>query len=433
MRDIAKSGEIVKKRYSLIDKVYNIGNLKKSYQMVRANKGAPGIDGVTVAAYGENLEERLNKLHNELKTGTYEPQAVLRVEIPKPDGSKRPLGIPTVRDRIAQQALLNIMQPIFDPEFHPSSYGYRPGRSCQQAVAKAERFMNQYGFRHVVDMDLSKCFDRLDHELIIKSVNRKISDGSVLKLIKKFLKAGVMQDGAIKETEIGSPQGGVISPLLANIYLDYFDQTMKERGIRIVRYADDILIFARTEKRARKYQRIATQILEEELKLQVNKEKTHITNVGKGVAYLGFIIRSKVVTIHPKKIKAFKDKIRELTPRNHGISVEEMAKKLTPLLRGWANYFRIANCKDQFAKLMGWIRRRLRMKQMREWKSWKPLHKTLRRRGYKGEFEKISMRRWRNSASPLISMALPNSWFNEIGLINLETYKTGILSFYYER
>lgn len=433
MRDIAKSGEIVKKWYSLIDKVYNIGNLKKSYQMVRANRGAPGIDGVTVAAYGENLEERLNKLHYELKTGTYEPQAVLRVEIPKPDGSKRPLGIPTVRDRIVQQALLSIMQPIFDPEFHPSSYGYRPGRSCQQAVAKAERFMNRYGFRHVVDMDLSKCFDRLDHELILKSVNRKISDGSVLKLIKKFLKAGVMKDGAIEETEIGSPQGGVISPLLANIYLDYFDQAMKERGIRIVRYADDILIFARTKKRALKYQGIATQILEEELRLQVNKDKTHITNAAKGVAYLGFIIWRKVVIIHPKKIKAFKDKIRKLTPRNHGVNVEEMAKKLNPLLRGWANYFRIANCNGQFAKLMGWIRRRLRMKQMREWKSWKPLHKMLRRRGYKGEFEKISMRRWRNSASPLISMALPNSWFDEIGLINLETYKTGILSFYYER
>jgi len=355
------------------------------------------------------------------------------VEIPKPDGSKRPLGIPTVRDRVVQQALLNVLQPIFEPDFHPSSYGYRPGRSCQQAVAKAERFMNKYGLKHVVDMDLSKCFDRLDHELLIKAVNSKVSDGSVLKLIRKFLKAGVMEDGAYKATEIGSPQGGVISPLLANIYLDYFDQEMKKRGIRIVRYADDILIFAETPRRAQRYMQIAIKILEEELKLVINKDKTHITSVYKGVPYLGFAIWPKVVTIHPKKIKKFKDRIRELTPRNHGKNIKQIVQELNPVLRGWANYFRVANCKELFAKIMGWIRRRLRMKQMREWKNYKQLHKALRRRGYKGEFEKISMRKWRNSASPLINMALPNSWLDELGLIDLSTYKTGLLPLYYER
>jgi len=423
----------MKKWYSLIDKVYRLDNLEKAYRAVRANKGAPGIDGETVEAYGQNLKERLNQLHHELKTGTYEPQPVLRVEIPKPDGSKRPLGIPTVKDRVVQQALLNILQPIFEPDFHPSSYGYRPGRSCHQAVAKAEMFMNKYGLEHVVDMDLSKCFDRLDHELILKGVNRKVSDGSVLKLIKKFLTAGVMKDGAWEETEIGSPQGGVISPLLANIYLDQFDQVMKEKGIRIVRYADDILIFARTRKEAGKYQQIATRIFEDELKLTVNKQKTHLTSVHKGVAYLGFIIYPKYVTIHPKKIRKFKDKIRQMTPRNHGMNVEEIAKRLNPVLRGWANYFRVANCKGIFTKLMAWIRRRLRMKQMREWKSWKQLHKALRRRGYKGDFKKISMTRWRNSASPLISMALPNKWFDEIGLVNLETYNVGILRYFREK
>ncbi|MDR9757582.1 MAG: reverse transcriptase domain-containing protein [Thermoanaerobacterales bacterium] len=197
------------------------------------------------------------------------------MEIPKPDGSKRPLGIPTVRDRVVQQALLNVLQPIFEPDFHPSSYGYRPGRSCQQAVAKAERFMNKYGLRHVVDMDLSKCFDRLDHELLIKAVNRKVSDGSVLKLIREFLKAGVMEDGAYKATEIGSPQGGVISPLLANIYLDYFDQEMKKRRIRIVRYADDILIFAETPRRAQKYLQIAIKILEGESNGNQQRQDSH--------------------------------------------------------------------------------------------------------------------------------------------------------------
>jgi len=229
----------MKKWYSLIDKAYRIENLEKAYKAVRANNGAPGIDGVTVEAYGQNLQEELNQLHHELKTGMYEPKPVLRVEIPKADGSKRPLGIPTVKDRVVQQALLNILQPIFEPDFHPSSYGYRPGRSCHQAVAKAEMLINKYGLSYVVDMDLSKCFDRLNHELILEGVNRKVSDGSILKLIKKFLKAGVMKDGAWEETDLGSPQGGVISPLLTNIYLDRFDQEMKKLGIRIVRYADD--------------------------------------------------------------------------------------------------------------------------------------------------------------------------------------------------
>ncbi|ADG81132.1 RNA-directed DNA polymerase (Reverse transcriptase) [Thermincola potens JR] len=413
-----------------MDKVYRMDNLERAYKAVKANNGAPGVDGVTVEAFGQNLQEELRQLHHELKTGIYEPQPVLRVEIPKVDGSKRPLGIPTVRDRVVQQALLNILQPIFEPDFHPSSYGYRPGRSCHQAVAKAEMFINKYGLSHVVDMDLSKCFDRLNHDLILEGVNRKVSDGSVLKLIKKFLTAGVMKDGAWEETDLGSPQGGVISPLLTNIYLDSFDQEMKERGIRMVRYADDILLFAATYQDAKKYQRIATDFLEQELKLTVNREKTHLTDNRKGVAYLGFVIYSKSVSISPKKLKNFKDKIRKMTPRNHGLSVKEMVEKLNPVLRGWANYFRIANCRTVFAELMGWIRRRLRMKKMKEWKSWKPLHKALRRRGYKGTFEKISMTAWKNSASPLISMALPNKWFDELGLINLEKYNVGILHHY---
>ncbi|MBU7007619.1 group II intron reverse transcriptase/maturase [Phosphitispora fastidiosa] len=420
----------MKKWYSLIDKVYRMENLEKAYKAVKANNGAPGVDGVTVEAYGINLQEGLNRLQHQLKTGTYEPDPVLRVEIPKADGSKRPLGIPTVKDRVVQQALLNILQPIFEPDFHPSSYGYRPGRSCHQAVAKAEMFINKYGLCHVVDMDLSKCFDRLDHELILKGVNRKVSDGSILKLVKKFLTAGVMKDGAWEETGLGSPQGGGISPLIANIYLDEFDQEMRRRNIRIVRYADDILLFARTYEEAKQYQQIATSFLEENLKLVVNKEKTHLTNNQKGVPYLGFVIYAKHLSINPKKLKAIKETIREMTPRNHGMNVAEMVRRLNPILRGWANYFRVANCQKHFGKLMGWIRRRLRMKKMKEWKTWKALHKALRRRGYKGTFEKISVTTWRNSASPLISMALPNAWFDELGLINLEKYKVGILHNY---
>lgn len=209
-----------------------------------------------------------------------------------------------------------MLGPIFDPGFHPSSYGYRLCRSPQQAVAKAERFMNRYGLRYVVDMDLSKCFDRLDHDLILKSVNRRVSDGSVLKLLKQFLTAGVIEDGAHNPTPLGSPQGGVCSPLLANIYLDAFDQHMMEQGIRIVRFADDILIFARTRAEAGRFFQLARQFLEEDLKLLVNRQKTRITSVYEGVAYLGFIIRRQQVSVHPKAIKAFTQRIRQVTPRN---------------------------------------------------------------------------------------------------------------------
>jgi RNA-directed DNA polymerase len=213
----------VRKYYSLIDKIHRPENLRQAYQHVRSNRGAPGIDGETVEDFGQRLEERLEQIHLELKTGTYQPSPVRRVEIDKEDGSKRPLGIPTVRDRVVQEAVRRVIEPIFEADFHPSSYAYRPGRSCQMAVAKAERLINRYGLRHVVDMDLSKCFDRLDHELILQGVQRKISDGRVLSLIRQFLVAGVMKDGVWGATEIGSPQGGVISPLLSNIYLDAFD------------------------------------------------------------------------------------------------------------------------------------------------------------------------------------------------------------------
>lgn len=418
----------MKKWYSLMDKIYRMDNLEKSFKSVKANDGAPGIDGQSSKDYGLTLSENLTILHEELKSGTYVPSPVLRVEIDKPDGGKRKLGIPTVKDRIAQQALLNLLQPIFDPDFHPSSYGYRPGKSCHKALAKAERFINRYGYEYVVDMDLSKCFDRLNHELIIKSVAKKVSDGKVLKLIRKFLESGVMVDGAVEETSEGSPQGGVISPLLANIYLDYFDQKMKSENIRIVRYADDILIFGKTIQEANENRQLATRILETELKLVINNEKTRVLKVSEGIPYLGFIIFRTCVIINPKKIAKAKEKIRKLTPRNSGINLEKMLEKLNIFIRGWFNYFRVANCKGLLEEIMGWIRRRLRMKKMKEWKSWKPLHRRLRQLGKKGVFEKISMSRWNNAASPLINIALGNKWFDEMGLYDMSDKETGILS-----
>jgi len=300
------------------------------------------------------------------------------------------------------------------------------------AVAKAERFMNKYGLKHVVDMDLSKCFDTLDHELILKAVNRRVSDGRILKLIKQFLKTGIMEGNERVESELGSPQGGVISPLLANIYLDEFDQKMKALNIRIVRYADDILVFATSKRQAEKFQAIAMHTLEQDLGLKVNQDKTHLASLRTGVSYLGFVIYPSYIGVNPKRIKKFKDKVRSLTPRNHGKNVEQQIVELNRFLRGWINYFRLANIKKFLGNTMSWIRRRLRMKQMREWKSWKGLHKQLRRQGYKGDFEKISMVRWRNSSTVPVHLALPNVWFEREGLIDLTKYEVGIVSQFYE-
>ena len=420
------------KWYSLYDKIYRWDNLMEAYKKVKANRGAAGIDGVSIADFDKEKVKELCTLAEELRAKTYRPMAVKRVYIPKPDGSERPLGIPTVRDRVVQQSLLNQLQPIFDPDFHPSSYGYRPGRSCAQAVAKAERFSNKWNLTHIVDMDLSKCFDTLDHDLILAGVNSKVSDGSVLTLLRQMLETGIMYKGNYKLSEVGSPQGGVISPLLMNIYLDNFDQYMKSQGIRIVRYADDILIFGYTRSEAGKYQAIATDYLEGELKLTVNVKKTHLTTIWKGIAYLGFIISNRGVRINPKSVKKFKDKIRKLTPRNSGRNVEMQICEISQVMRGFANYFRIGQVKSLYKSLMSWIRRRLRMKQMREWKSWKSLHKQLRRMGYKGRFEKISMTRWRNAGCKLVHMALPNDWFTNLHLYNMDWVKTNILHQYYE-
>ena len=422
----------MKKYYSLIDKICNKNNILDAFKLVKKNKGAPGIDGETVLDFEKLLEEKINEIHCELKSGKYRPSPVKRTYIDKDDGTKRPLGIPTVKDRVVQQAVRNVIEPIFEPDFHPSSYGYRPKRSCQMAVAKAESFTNRWGLKYVVDMDLSKCFDTLNHDMIVDCVNERISDGKVLRLIRAFLESGILEDGAFSETTIGSPQGGVISPLLMNIYMDKFDQKMKSLNIRIVRYADDILIFAKSKREAGRYKEIATKILEQELKLTVNAKKTHITDNNKGISYLGFIIKKKYISIHPKRIKKLKEKIRKLTPRNSGYNVEALVYKLNPVIRGWCNYFRIANCKSIFEDLTKWIRRRLRMKQMKEWKSYKSLHKTLRKMGYKGTFKKISMTRWRNSLSPLVCMALPNKWFDEIKLFDMSKVETAVLHYYKE-
>lgn len=423
----------MRKWYSLIDKVYSRSNLLEAFDKVKRNKGSKtsGVDGISVKEFRKHLTENLYQIHEELRNGSYTPHAVKRVYIDKEDGSKRPLGIPTVKDRVVQQALLNVLQPIFEPAFHPSSYGYRPGRSAHHAIAKAERFTRRYGLSHVVDMDLSKCFDTLDHQLILSSVNETVSDGKVLKLIDSFLKSGIVDKGQIEPTEKGSPQGGIISPLLTNIYLNKFDQYMKTLGIRIVRYADDILVFASSKSEAGRYRAIATKYLEDELKLTVNQTKTHLTNLDKGIPYLGIEINNFGVLVSGKSIRKFKEKVRKLTPRNQGNKLDYYLTELNFLLKGYSMYFRVARSKKLFQNLMSWIRRRLRMMIMKSWKSWKGLHKQLRRMGYEGSFEKISVTRWRNSSCTLLHMALPKTWFSENNLFDMEKVTTNTLHQYY--
>jgi len=421
----------MKKWYSLIDKIYRKENLELAFKRVKRNNGAPGIDGETVSDFAAKMELNIEFLHERLKTNRYEPSPVRRTEIEKPEGGVRLLGIPTVKDRVVQQAIVNIIEPIFDKTFHPSSYGYRPNHSQHQAVAKAERFMNKYGLEHVVDMDLSKCFDTLDHEIMIKTVSEQISDGRTLDLIRKFLKSGVMHSDNFSKTEVGSPQGGVCSPLLSNIYLNQFDQKMMSKGIRIVRYADDILIFAKDKKTVGDYKAYATKVLEEELKLKVNKGKTKLTNVHEGVEFLGFVIYEKWLGVNPKRIKRFKDKIRRKTVRGTGRKMEDIIKDLNPVLRGWINYYRVANIKSFIRDLMGWIRRRLRMIKIRQWKSYKAMHKEMRKQGIKGNGEKMAITKWKNSNVHIVHMLLPNKLFESLGLIDMQKYQVGLLSNYY--
>lgn len=413
--------------YSLYDRMLQEQRLHQAFVKVKSNNGAAGVDGQSVADFAEHLSEEIAQLVCELRDKSYRPKPVRRVEIPKLDGGVRKLGIPAVRDRTVQQALLDILQPIFDPDFHPSSYGYRPGRSCHQAIAKASLFIRRYRRRWVVDMDLSRCFDTLNHDLIIQQFRRKVVDGSILGLLRMFLQSGIMVDGGWQASELGSPQGGVISPLIANVYLDAFDQQMKNRGHRIVRYADDILILSSSKKGAENALNVARKYLEGELRLTVNERKSRIVHSREGVHYLGVVIGSQHTRIQPDKIAQFKQKVRRITRRNSPVNLEKIIADLNPILRGYANYFRVANCRSQFRELASWIRRRLRAKQLMLWKKPQRLHRRLRQLGYKGSFKAIKMNSWRNAASPLANYAISNGWLWELGLFEVSRVETGYL------
>lgn len=417
----------MRKYYSLYGQLLSLQALYDAFKHVKSNKGAPGIDGQTVEAFAENLSIELSRLLLELKEKRYQASAVKRVTIAKEGGGERRLGIPTVRDRIVQQAVRNILEPIFDPDFHPSSYGYRKGRSCHHAITKASVFIRQHHRKWVVDMDLSKCFDTLDHDIIINQFREKVTDGSILALLIQFLKSGVMIGYGYNDTDLGSPQGGVISPLIANVYLDKFDQWMKARGHRMIRYADDILILCKSKGAAENALRVATSYLEGELKLTVNVVKTHIAHSDDGIKYLGVVIYTDKTRIQEEKLRKFKAKVKQLTRRNHGSNLEDIIKEINPVIRGFANYFRIAHCMSWFKSLMQWIRRRLRCIQLRQWKTPKKLHKRLKQLRYKPPFQYTKMKSWRHSATPNASMAMPNKWFHqEMNLVDITKMEVGI-------
>ena len=417
---------MVKVWYSLYGRMLNRRNLVSAFAKVKSAKGAGGIDGQSIKDFAESLTSNIDQLLMELRDKSYRPQPVRRVEIPKP-GGVRLLGIPAVRDRVVQQALLDILQPIFDPGFHLSSYGYRPGRSCHHAISKATMFIREYQRKWVVDIDLSKCFDTLDHGLIISSFRRRITDGSILGLLEKFLKSGVMVGDEWYASEVGSPQGGVINPLVANVYVDAFDQHMKECGHRIIRYADDILILCQSKKAAENALSTASSYLEGELLLTINRDKTHITHSWNGVNFLGVSINSTFTQIQQGKIKSFKEKVRAMTRRNAPVNLDKIIGDLNPLLMGFANYYRIANCRTVLRKLASWVRRRLRAIQLNQWKKPARLHRRLRQLGYTGEFDFIRMDSWANAASPLSHYAIPNDCLHkEHWLYDIEAVQTGI-------
>lgn len=416
----------MRKYYSLYGHLLSKQVLYEGFKQVKRAKGAAGIDGQNLVAFEANLSEELDSLLHELREKCYRAQPVKRITIPKPDGGERHLGIPTVRDRIVQQALRNILEPIFDIDFHPSSYGYRKGKSCHDAINKASLFIRQYHRQWVVDMDLSKCFDTLNHDIILSQFEQKISDSSVLNLLRQFLESGIMKGAQYEPSLTGSPQGGVISPLIANVYLDRFDQFMKSRGHRIVRYADDILILCCSRAGANNALKVASSYLEGELKLTVNSRKTHIAHSSNGVKFLGVEIYTGYTRIQEEKVHSLKEKVRHITRRNGGRNLVSVISELNPVLRGFVNYFRIANCGRELSKLMGWIRRRLRCIQLKLWKKPARLHRRLRQSGYKPPFKFIKMNSWRNSISPLACLAMPNRWLHvELMLVDMASVQTG--------
>jgi len=409
----------------LMEVVCERENCLRAYKRVKSNKGSPGIDGMTVEELPGYLKEHWPAIREQLLCGTYKPQPVKRVEIPKPDGGGvRNLGIPTVLDRMVQQAVMQVLQDRWDAGFSENSHGFRPGRSAHQAVAKAQQYVAE-GRRWVVDLDLEKFFDRVNHDKLMAAVAYRVADKRVLKLIRAFLTAGVMENGLVGSVEEGTPQGGPLSPLLSNLVLDELDRELERRGHRFCRYADDCNIYVRSQRAGERVKRSITLFIERRLKLKVNEEKSAVARPAER-KFLGFSMTSGAEikrSIAPKALTRFKQKVRTLTGRTRGISIEQMAKELSSYLRGWKSYFGFCQTPSVLEELDQGIRRRLRSVIWKQWKRGTNRYKLLRQRGVSHALAAMaagsSHGPWRIAKSPAMHIAFPVSYFDSLGLPRL--------------
>lgn len=407
----------------LMEEVCQRENLVRAWQRVRGNKGAPGVDGMTIADAGSFLREHWPVIRSQLLGGTYRPQPVRRVEIPKPDGGVRKLGVPCVVDRLIQQALLQVLQKRWDGTFSEHSYGFRPGRSAHQAVAAAQRYIAE-GNSVVVDLDLEKFFDRVNHDMLMARIAVRVADKRVLKLIRAFLNAGVMEDGLVRPVDEGTPQGGPLSPLLSNIVLDDLDKQLERRGLRFCRYADDCNIYVRSRRAGERVMASVSRFLTCKLKLKVNETKSAVARPEQR-KFLGFSIANdgSERRIAPKALDRFKMRIRDLTRRTRGESLPQIVEGLRPYLIGWRSYFGFCQTPIVLTALEAWIRRRLRMYLWRQWRNGHNRFKELRRRGVPKFLSAVAAGSptglYRMSGHPAVQMALRNHVFDALGLPRL--------------
>jgi len=408
----------------LMEEVCGRKNCQQALARVKSNKGSAGIDGMTVEQLPDYLKQQWPIIREQLLCGTYKPQPVKRVEIPKPDGGIRQLGIPTVLDRFIQQAVMQVLQRRWDQTFSNHSYGFRPGRSAHQAVAKAQQYIAE-GYGWVVDLDLEKFFDRVNHDKLMAKLARRISDKRLLKLIRAFLRAGVMEGGLVSPVDEGTPQGGPLSPLLSNIVLDELDQELERRGHRFVRYADDCNIYVRSQRAGERVMKGVSQFITKKLRLKVNEQKSAVARPRQR-KFLSFSFtwsREPKRRIAPKAIARFKQRVRELTRRTRGVRMETMVAQLTRYLTGWRGYFGFCQTPSVLRKLEEWLRRRLRSFVWKQWKRGTVRFAELRKRGVGKDLAAQTAGSahgsWRLSNSPALTIALPNAYFVSLGLTPL--------------
>jgi RNA-directed DNA polymerase len=408
----------------LMEEVCERENLKEALRRVKANKGSAGIDGITVAGLSDYLKRHWPAIREQLLNGTYQPQPVRRVEIPKPDGGVRKLGIPTVLDRFIQQAVMQVLQRQWDPTFSDHSYGFRPKRSAHQAVAKAQQYIAE-GRGWCVDLDLEKFFDRVHHDKLMGQIAKRVGDKRLLKLIRAFLNAGVMENGLVSPSVEGTPQGGPLSPLLSNLVLDELDRELEHRGLRFVRYADDSNIYVRSERAGQRVMESVTRFITERLKLKVNEAKSAVARPQQR-KFLGFSFTAGPEVqraIAPKALERFKQRIRDITRRAKGVSMETTMEELAPYLRGWRSYFGFCETPLVLISLTRWVRLRLRAAMWRQWKTPRRRRAALLQLGVRPRLASNTassgLGPWYIARAKALSVGLSNAYFKSLGLPTL--------------